>query len=165
MKTTKTNVMRKGLRLLVILMLIINYSCDNDENDTTNMLENTSWYLTGYEDSEGNFTPVVYPDDCDDNSCFTLRFTKEAVLGTLDNYNPDVKDYWFGTYIAHSDNRFEFVEQPNIETVANSGRYSKNGEEYAGKMYLINKFNIDNDTLKLHGYDFFALIFSKDRVL
>lgn len=163
MKTTKTNVMRKGLRLLVILMLIINYSCDNDENDTTNMLENTSWYLMGYEDSEGNFTPLVYPDDCEDNSCFTLRFADGSVFGTMDNFNVDYKNFWFGTYIAHSDNRFEYAERTYMEDVG--GRYSDNALEFALNMYLVNRYLVEKSTLKLQTSENLTLIFSKDRVL
>lgn len=146
--------------MLFVLLLAMTFSCNNDDN-SSKVLDNTSWYLIGYEDSEGHFTALDYPDNCEDNSCFTLRFSEGSAFGTLDNFNPDVKDIWFGTYVAHSNNYFEYIEQPNIETLLNSGRYSKNGEEYMDKMYLVNRYAINNDTLNLHAYDFFTLIFSK----
>ncbi|HTO14348.1 MAG TPA: hypothetical protein VLZ83_01185 [Edaphocola sp.] len=162
MKTT-TTILRKAAAMLFALILMLTYSCDNNDDGSTNILDNTSWYLMGYEDSEGHFTPIDYPDDCEDNSCYTLRFTEESVFGTVDNYNVDFKDFWFGTYIAYSDNRFEYVERTYMELVG--GRYSDEALEFVVNMYLVNRYLVEKNMLKLQTSENLILIFSKDRIL
>ena len=66
-------------------------------------------------DNAGNYTSVVYPDDCDDNSYYTLRFTNGSVFGILDDFNPRYKTLHLGKYIAYPDNRFEYVDLPPME--------------------------------------------------
>lgn len=165
MKKALKNLTGKVLGLLLILMLVVSYSCDrddDDDDDRTNILDNTSWNLKGYIDKAGNYTPVIYPDDCNDNSCYTLRFTDSSVFGTYDNYNPSYKNFRLGEYIAYTDKRFEYVELPAIEDIY----LGENNDKYIRSMVFVNKYDIEDNTLKLYTKESIetggvTLIFSK----
>ncbi|MDO5616963.1 MAG: hypothetical protein Q4G16_12275, partial [Cruoricaptor ignavus] len=132
------------LGLLFILMLFASYSCDRDSDDRTDILENTSWNLIGYKDNRGNYSTVVYPNDCSDNSCYMLMFKDGSIFGTYDNI-PQNKDFGLGNYIAYTDKRFEYIDLPAIETIS----FGENNDKYIQSMIFVNKYDIKDNILTL----------------
>lgn len=134
--------------------------CDDEDEERTYILNGTSWDLTGYLDSVNNLTSVVLPLDCND-SCYILTFRNDSVFGTFDNFNRTHRSFRLYRYATYIDESFEYLDLKNLMIEDIYVILSEEGTKYREYMPLVNKYELQDNILKLYTSKNLILIFSK----